>query len=250
VRQAYSEASGGAELPPLDVIRVLEHTAKNHNPNYEPFNMGTGYVDATAAVRIAEKLGRGELRVADLDTGLDPLVSEKEDQIPVPDPDPVSVSANGSRSDSGDAFTGGQTNRVEITLDSVDVTIPESDEDTKDNNAELASTEARVTESVPEGWTVDPSFGDVESWDDENNVVDFGTVTLDPSSDNGLAGDSVSFTYYAEAPEGESETGSYTFGPATVTVDFQNQFYEENDTIDAEFSGTDTAYVAGPSTKV
>lgn len=240
VRQAYSQASGGAELSPADTMRILEHTARNRNPTYTNWNVGSGHVHAADAVRVAERLGAGE--TVDLDTGLDALVSEKSlpETVP-PEAPPVTVTAEGRRSDDGDVFTGGQTNSVTVTLDSVGVDIPE------DNDATLEGSTARVVESVPEGWTVYEEFSDGD-YDPETNTVDFGTVQL--SSDGSLEADSVSFTYRAEAPSGVENSGSYTFGPATVDLAASLDGTDEDDETTATFSGTDTAYVFAQSTEL
>ena len=125
------------------------------------------------------------------------------------------LEASGSRSDDGSAFTGGQTDRVVVT-----VTEP--------------SEAAEVTDGVPDGWTVD-----ADSFDAEAGTVSFGERgPVDPEAND----DALELEYYAEAPEGATATGRYTFGPAeaTATVD--------GDEVTVEFAGTDTDTVVGPST--
>jgi len=87
----------------------------------------------------------------------------------------------------------------------------------------------------------------VDYVDEDNNVVYFeGTVTDDQVGD----GDSVTFTYFAEAPSGASQTGSYTFGPATAEVVSPDVPEEDtNGEVDGgeqdTFGRTDTNYVVG-----
>lgn len=139
-----------------------------------------------------------------------------------PADDPPTLSASGSRSDDGDAFTGGQTNQVKITVGSLDGDV-------------ASDTEVTVTDGLPDGWTVDEEYGDVESVEDGS--VDLGTVT--PSDVEADA--SVTRVYYAQAPEGATETGSYTFGPAEATATIDGEM------LVAEVTGTNTVYVAGAS---
>jgi hypothetical protein len=142
--------------------------------------------------------------------------------------------ASGSRSDDGSAFTGGQTNRVKVTVDDF-------------QHAE----EVAVTDQVPDGWTVDEDYADVEEFDADNGVVHFeGTVTAEEVGKNG----SVSLSYFAEAPEGADQTGPSTFGPATATVVDANVPEEDADgDLDGDgvdtFGGTDDNLVVGPSTE-
>ena len=103
-------------------------------------------------------------------------------------------------------------------------------------DGDIASdTEVTVTDGLPDGWTVDEEYGDVESVEDGS--VDLGTVT--PSDVEADA--SVTRVYYAQAPEGATETGSYTFGPAEATATIDGEM------LVAEVTGTDTVYVAGAS---
>jgi len=136
----------------------------------------------------------------------------------------VSISADGSRSDDGSVFTGGQTNRVEITVETIEGDVS-------------SDASVTITDEIPDGWTVDPSYGDVEGV--ENGVVDLGTVTPGDVEEG-----SVIRSYFAEAPEGAAETGRDTFGPATATVTIGDE------TVSDEVAGTDTNTVVGPSTEL
>ena len=111
-----------------------------------------------------------------------------------------------------------------------DVAVDSIDGDVSDGTA------VTVTDEIPDGWTVDPEYGDVRSVKD--GVVDLGTVT--PAD---VAGDgSVTRKYFAEAPEGADSTGSYTFGPAVAEATI------DGEAVSDEIAGTETAYVAGAST--
>ena len=134
--------------------------------------------------------------------------------------DAPDLTASGSRRDDGSVFTGGQTDRVVVTV------------------TELSEA-AEVTDGVPDDWTVDADYGDADSFDAETGTVSFGERgPVDPEADD----DALELEYYAEAPEGATATGRYTFGPAeaTATVD--------GDEVTVEFAGTDTDTVVGPST--
>ena len=139
------------------------------------------------------------------------------------DPPAPDFSADGSRADDGSVFTGGQTNRVEITVDSIDGDVSDG-------------TAVTVTDEIPDGWTVDEEYGDVRSVKD--GVVDLGTVT--PAD---VAGDgSVTREYFAEAPEGAASSGSYRFGPAVAEATI------DGEAVSDEIAGTDTNTVVGAST--
>ncbi|PSP78230.1 hypothetical protein BRC88_11030 [Halobacteriales archaeon QS_4_69_225] len=149
-------------------------------------------------------------------------------------PKEIDLDVSGSRDDDASVFTAGQTNRVEITVD--------------DFNEELTDA-VRVTDQVPDGWSVDENFGDVDSFDENSGVVTFeGTASADDVSGDG----SKTFAYFAEAPEeGADDTGTYTFGPAEATAVNPETFDDPNRTqgsTSEEFGGTDTNTVVGAST--
>ncbi len=140
------------------------------------------------------------------------------------DPPAPAFSADGSRQDDASVFTGGQTNRVQITV--------------SDLGGDIADDAAvTVTDEIPDGWSVDERFGDVETV--EGNTVVLGTVT--PSEVSG--DDTVTRRYFADAPEGVGESGSYTFGPAVAEVTI------EGETLTDQIAGTETVYVVGASTE-
>jgi len=79
VQQAYRQNNGDDELPPIDLIRILEFTAANHNPTYNVVNAGTGFVDAAAAVEMAEEIAMTAMTAVDaFDDGMDVLVEPPE----------------------------------------------------------------------------------------------------------------------------------------------------------------------------
>jgi len=170
----------------------------------------------------------GDTTIDKLETGLDALVEPPAEITPAEE---VDLNVSGSRDDDASVFTAGQTNRVEITVD--------------DFNDELADA-VRVTDQVPDGWTVDENFGDVESFDEDSGVVTFeGTATTGGET----------FAYFAEAPdEGAGNTGTYTFGPATAVAVDPESFEDDSDrkqgSTKESFGGTDTNTVAGASTEI
>ena len=128
--------------------------------------------------------------------------------------------AGGTRADDGSVFTGGQTNQVDVTVSSL-------------------SHDAKVTDAVPNGWTVKEGVGDVTGV--SGNTVELGTVTAS-EIENG----EVTRIYFVEAPSGVSETGRDTFGPAAaIALDPSGL---EN--TEAQVAGTDTNTVLGASTNV
>ena len=137
----------------------------------------------------------------------------------------VDLDIAGSRSDDGSVFTAGQTNTIEVTIESF--------------NDELTD-EVRLLDSCP--WEVDETFGDVQSVD--GNTVDLGTVSTEELED-----DPVTRSYFAEAPD---TTGRYAFGPAEAEAiapeDFSDDPDREQGSTDEEFGGTDTNTVVGVDT--
>lgn len=137
-------------------------------------------------------------------------------------PEPVALVASGSRSDDASVFTQGATNEVTLTLDSFS--------DRADG--------VRVTDFVPDGWRV-LAHGDVvgtEPTESGGTAVDLGTVT-----DDQIGTDAAERHYFVEAT---GDTGRYTFGPATATVETTegSETFEEDETT---FGGTDTNTVVG-----
>lgn len=206
--------NNGEEYPsPEEVIRIIEGTAsENAEAGYTPYNVGAGFVDARAAVR---KVIDGE--VPDYDEVTLPSAALDDGDSGEGVPDEQDLTASGNRSDDGTVFTGGQTNRVEITV-------------------EETSEPVTVTDEVPDGWTVAEDFGDVTKVED-------GTVFLGPVDPTEVEGDAtVTKTYFTEAPSGAEQTNSYRFGPATATV--------VGGDATVQIAGTDTNYVLGPAATI
>ena len=161
-----------------------------------------------------------------------PLTANFDDSFPLFDPHPVetwdgptagagplpAMSASGSRADDGSVFTAGQTNRIDVTLESMADPV----------------TEAAVADAVPDGWTV-LDAGDAKNPGDVA-TVELGTVTR---TELEAADGGVTKTYFVEAPE---STGQYTSGPATATA-VASERGVDPETV--EFAGTDTNTVAG-----
>ncbi len=104
----------------------------------------------------------------------------------------------GSREDDASVFTGGQTDKVDISVEA-------------DENVELRDT-------VPEGWSVYGASDDEGSDDDDDKGND--DIERVETSEEGPdvvyfapEGEDVEVTYFARAPSGAGETGQYTFGP-------------------------------------
>lgn len=186
----------GTDPDPIDVINTVEATAVEAHKAYTPSNTGAGFVDALAATKRAESgtlAGFSDVTLADPDI-------------------PVFLDVSGSRSDDGSAFTAGQTNQIDITVESVSHAV-------------------QVRDAVPPEWTVKTEFSeDVERVEQADGVqyVYF----------SGEVSDSATFTYFAEAPDA---TGQYEFGSATAKSAATDDEW-------VAFGGTDTNTVAGQST--
>lgn len=111
----------GRDPEPMELIKLLEASARDAREDHTVYNVGAGFVDADAAVARAEA---GDLATFD----------EIELATEGSAPDFV-FTPTGSRADDGSVFTGGQTNQVTITLDTADV-------------------EATVRDRIPFDWTV------------------------------------------------------------------------------------------------
>jgi hypothetical protein len=116
------------------------------------------------------------------------------------------LSAAGFRDGDADAYTAGQTARIDVVVQ--DVTRP-----------------ARLVDRLPEAWTV---------VSDNASRIDGNRVDLGPVEPRGGP---IVRTYFAEAPSGATATGDYEFGPAEVAT-------AEDDQV-AQVGGTDTNAVVG-----
>ncbi|WP_158055302.1 S8 family serine peptidase [Halorussus halophilus] len=184
---------------PIEVINTVEATATDSHVSHTPWNIGAGFADAAAAVKRADSGNLANFR-----------------DVSLADPDtPTSLSVSGTRSDDGDAFTGGQTNQVDVTVSAL-------------------SHGAEIRDTIPSEWTVSDA-GDVERVERAGDVkhVYLGNVAPDETS--------ATRTYFAEAPSSTSETGDYAFGPAEA-----NSAKTDDDWV--AFGGTDTNTVVAEST--
>ena len=129
-------------------------------------------------------------------------------------PDPIDavpdVEVAGERADDASLFTGGQTNRIDITV--------EPDEDVV------------VRDPMPTEWDVVGGDGDPRE-EGDTTYVEFGTAP---------ASEATTFTYYAEAPTGPTASGEYRFGPVEASVD--------GDSWETVAGTGDTNYVVGVET--
>lgn len=227
VRQAYREECNGVDLDPIDVIRVVEHTAAAHNPSYTVANTGSGFVDAEAAVRTAAELAETDLTVDDLDRGLDVLVDAPESYEP-----PTDLEVTGHRESGRVAATGRQSMRVRVTVEDV-------------NEAAGA---VEVYDEIPERWTLLAAHSDARELETTDGRTRIRLVrdegeTVDASEVEGDA--EVTFTYFVEAPEEPDDTDRYSFGPAEAVVATWALEADERGDAASEFGGTDDVLVAG-----
>ena len=184
VYDAYRQNHG--EFPdPIDVINTIEATARDGRDDHNVYNIGTGFVDAATAVERAEAgnlAGFDEVTTADYaDAGSAP--------------EPV-FAPQGSRADDGSAFTAGQTNQVDITVESV---------------ATADSEAATVRDRIPFDWDVVAGDAATTYTEDGERFIEFDAAAS--------AGETR--TYFIEAPDA---TGSYEFGPAEARLDGDDAF--------------------------
>jgi len=234
VQQAYRDESG-EELSPIDLIRVLEHAAADHNPNYNAVNTGAGFVDAEAAVTTAERLATGDLSISDLETGRDALV---EPPTKVTPPDEIDLTAAGSRRTDSSVNGDSRTQRVEVTV--------------SDFN-EQATGAVEVYDEIPSEWELYGEYSQARVVEEKNgrkrlrlfqSEGDDEVVTTDE-----VEGDKeVTFSYFVGTPENAGESGSYTLGPAEAEVTTwkvpENGDDRKQGSDTAEFGGSDTVIVA------
>lgn len=138
------------------------------------------------------------------------LEFEPADDFPKP-----TFTAEGDREIEGAASLGDRAYRVELTVTDVDA-------------------EAEICDSYPDEWELLEDFGDDVESDDNGGVIFNETVAPDEEQ---------TFTYFLETPDDLTDTGAYSFGPATANLDEDEQDDYDNDS--AEFAGEDDTVVVG-----
>jgi hypothetical protein len=165
-------------------------------PDREILYLGMSKVSYVVGVSTAERFdfttlailpdGRVAVSYADSESSNPRLAIEAPGKTP--DGPPLDLQA--TRSDDGDAFTGGQTNDLHITV------TPDRD--------------AVIRDVIPEEWDVLEAYSeDVGHIEHRNNAG----ITYVYFRETAPAGEQTAYTYLAEAPSGTSNTGTYTFGP-------------------------------------
>ncbi|WP_101296665.1 S8 family serine peptidase [Halegenticoccus soli] len=114
--------------------------------------------------------------------------------------------ASGTREDDASVFTGGQTNRIDVSVEATEA--------------------VEVRDVVPAEWTVL-----TEHSDDVSRVEDAGDVQY-VYFEAGPA-DALSATYFAEAPDSIEESGEYVFGPLAASADGGETWVQLDGTSDA-----------------
>jgi serine protease AprX len=211
VMEAYYRNNAGEFPSPEQVFRLMEGGATpspEKQSGYTPYNAGAGMVNALRSVRFAEQ---GFVPSYDQIN----LATEGELEF---------LSATGSRVDDGSLFTGGQTNKVDITIETLSHEVVEA------------------REVMPDGWTV-VGTGDNVTASDDGTRVTFDTAVVNQATAEDT---SASFSYFVEAPSGADETGSATFGPVEVKSDET----DDGDVFVGVSGTSSTEFVLGPSTNV
>ena len=160
------------------------------------FNTAERFDFSTVAV---EPDGRVVMSFADTTDSNPMMAIELDEKPPVEDLERF-VMPGGERLDDGSVFTGGQTNRIELTV------YP--------NLVPAEGATVVVRDVIPIEWDVvggDVSEADV-TVDEAAGVkyLDLGTLPGDGEGE---------YTYFAEAPSGAGATGQYQFGPAEIEYD-------------------------------
>jgi hypothetical protein len=99
----------------------------------------------------------------------------------------------GTRADDADVFTGGQTNRVTVTVD--------------------PSRKAIVRDTIPDEWGVHADAGDVARVVHEASAGVKYVYLTPPASAEGIS----EYTYFAEAPSETGSSGDYEMGPVEAS---------------------------------
>lgn len=229
----FSHLSGGnkgmaKDTPHLDLfVYDLANPAANGEPAIVTSAMGTQGAASVStdlpdggAYAVVAKL----VNVPGVVTGYDVQVRVTLDVSYTAPPKPSFSVAGGSRQDDGSAFTGGQTDQIDLTVDDPDA-------------------EAEVRDVIPVEWNVLTEYSDdvarVEESEGRKRVVFRGTAP---------EGTKTSYTYMAEAPSDAESTNSYSFGPAEArAVADEDSFSNPDAWVDVPGT-SETNYVVGQST--
>ncbi|MFB6177881.1 MAG: hypothetical protein ABEI99_12215, partial [Halobaculum sp.] len=190
----YAGGNDGSALddPHVDLfVYDLENPAEHGEPNVVARAQGLSG-DATATVSIPRDADERTLAVVAKLVNVPGVVSVDDVQahctLDVTTEQGFFV--DGSRTDDGSLFTGGQTNEVSLTVN--------------------PSESATFRDVIPAEWTVLTEYSDdvtrVESGDGVTYVY-FGDVDADTET---------TVSYLVEAPDGTATSNAYTFGPAEV----------------------------------
>jgi hypothetical protein len=136
----------------------------------------------------------------------------KHDDIPVTGPTPI---VDVTRSDDGSAFTGGQTNQVDLSIRFTDEPV-------------------LLRDRLPKAWSVVAG--------DDNETYEAGGARIVEFAATASESDETR-TYFAEAPSGAGATGEYTFGPVEFSADGGETWHAVPGT-------TETNTVVGTSTSL
>ena len=167
----------------------------------------SGRVGGTPPYPVEVEVGGGSAGLAVRTFEASPDAAAAPDPVePVPD-----VDVAGERADDGSLFTGGQTNRVDVTVEPGD--------------------DVSVRDPIPSAWDVVGGAGDPREVGD-TTYVKFGTAP---------AGEATTFTYFVEAPTGPTASGEYAFGPLEASAD-------DGDNWETVPGTDDTNYVVGAET--
>ncbi|WP_129116921.1 S8 family serine peptidase [Halegenticoccus tardaugens] len=114
--------------------------------------------------------------------------------------------ASGTREDDASVFTGGQTNRIDVSVEATEAVV--------------------IRDVVPAEWTVLTEHSDDVSRVEDAGDVQYVHFEAGPS-------DEPAATYFAEAPTDPEESGEYVFGPLAASADGGDTWVQLDGTSDA-----------------
>jgi len=180
--RAADDATGihfvGSLLPPA------------HQREIHPFGMMSYGMTFFGHIVLMNTLGFRQVRTVDGEV----VATFGWDSFEVDGEDPLDL--NFDRETDASVYTAGQTTHQTITATTDD--------------ADDASADGRVADTVPGSWDVAEEYGDVADVESLENGRQ--RVVFEPAADGEV-------DYFAEAPDGLGSTGRYEFGPVEVDVD-------------------------------